>query len=164
MRSRIAVCTLALAVTVLSANAFLQVAGGNKGGEEETGPYDFVPNWPQPFARQGYIQGSIAGVFAETPNRVFVAMRGELKLPEQLPRNFNGSWGSFGERGASTEHIRGRTGSSTASPSTPTEISTPPTAMQGACRNSARSRGRIRRRSSRPRLYRRSADRAIRKI
>ena len=41
MRSRIAVCTLALAVTVLSANAFLQVAGGNKGGEEETGPYDF---------------------------------------------------------------------------------------------------------------------------
>ena len=74
---------------VLSSNS-------QKGGEEETGPYEVVPKWPQPFARQGYIQGSQGGVFAETPNRIFIANRGEIKLPEKLPNNFNGAWGSFG--------------------------------------------------------------------
>src|SRR5262249_42293364 len=74
---------------VLSSNS-------QKGGEEETGPYEVVPKWPQPFARQGYIQGSQGGVFAESPNRIFMANRGEIKLPEKLPNNFNGAWGSFG--------------------------------------------------------------------
>ena len=46
---------------VLSSNS-------QKGGEEETGPYEVVSKWPQPFARQGYIQGSQGGVFAESPN------------------------------------------------------------------------------------------------
>ena len=79
---------------LLSAPALLQ----QKGGEEETGPYQVVSNWPQPFARQGYIQGSQGGVFAESPNRIFMANRGELKLPEKLPNNFNGAWGSLGDR------------------------------------------------------------------
>src|SRR6266516_3566326 len=74
---------------VLSSNS-------QKGGEEETGPYEVVSKWPQPFARQGYIQGSQGGVFAESPNRIFIANRGEIKLPEKLPNNFNGAWGSFG--------------------------------------------------------------------
>src|SRR5437660_111079 len=69
-----------------------------KGGEEETGPYDVARNWPQPFARQGYVQGSQGGVFAETPNRIFLLNRGELKLPDQLPPAFNGSWGSLGQQ------------------------------------------------------------------
>ena len=38
------------------------------------------------------------GIFAETPNRIFIANRGELKLPDKLPRNFTGFWGSFGSR------------------------------------------------------------------
>jgi streptogramin lyase len=37
-------------------------------------------------------------VFAETPNRIFIAARGELKLPETLPRTFNGIWGSLNQR------------------------------------------------------------------
>jgi peptidylamidoglycolate lyase len=70
-----------------------------KGGEgEETGPYDVVANWPQPFARPGYVQGSQGGVFAESSNRIFLANRGELKLPEALPTDFNGAWGSLGQR------------------------------------------------------------------
>jgi DNA-binding beta-propeller fold protein YncE len=69
-----------------------------KGGEEETGPYEVTPNWPQPFARQGYVQGSQGGVFAETPNRIFLLNRGELKLPDKLPPAFNGSWGSLGQQ------------------------------------------------------------------
>ena len=68
-----------------------------KGGEEETGPYDVAAKWPAPFARSGYVQGSQGGVFAETPNRIFLANRGELKLPEKLPNNFNGAWGSLGQ-------------------------------------------------------------------
>ena len=37
-------------------------------------------------------------MFAETPNRIFLAVRGELKLPATLGRGFNGIWGSLGER------------------------------------------------------------------
>jgi len=71
----------------------------SKGGEgEAAGPYDVAEHWPQPFARSGYMQGSQGGVFAETPNRIFLANRGELKLPATLPADFNGSWGSLGQR------------------------------------------------------------------
>ena len=91
-------CALAsvIAFGLLSAPAYLQQP--QKGGEDETGPYEVVPNWPQPWARQGYIWGSQPGVFAETPNRIFLAVRGELKLPATLGRGFNGIWGSLGER------------------------------------------------------------------
>ena len=78
---------------LLSAPMFSQ----QKGGEEETGPYDVVANWPQSFARPGYIWGSQGGVFAESPNRIFLLNRGEVKLPEKLPDSFNGSWGSLGQ-------------------------------------------------------------------
>jgi DNA-binding beta-propeller fold protein YncE len=66
-----------------------------KGGEDITGPYDVVDGWVKPFAKPGYIQGSQGGVFAESPNRIFVLNRGELKLPDKLPEfGFNGAWGS----------------------------------------------------------------------
>ncbi len=83
-----------ISLELLAGPALLQ----EKGGEEETGPYDVVANWPQPFARQGYVQGSQSGVFAETPNKIFLLNRGELRLPEKLPANFNGSWGSLGQQ------------------------------------------------------------------
>src|SRR5215471_16277312 len=81
-------------IALVPSTAFMQ----QKGGEEETGPYDVVENWPQPWAKQGYIWGSQPGIFAESPNRIFIAARGELKLPDTLPRGFNGIWGSLGER------------------------------------------------------------------
>src|SRR5215471_19032748 len=71
-----------------------------KGGEDATGEYNVVAGWPGPFAKPGYIQGAISGVFAESPNRIFVMNRGEIKLAEKLPNSFNGSWGSTGERAA----------------------------------------------------------------
>ena len=79
-----------------SAPALLQ----EKGGDDRTGPYDVVPNWPQPlaFAKPGYIWGSTGGIFAETPNRIFIANRGELKLPPTVPPGFTGFWGSFNEQ------------------------------------------------------------------
>ena len=73
-------------------------ASVQKGGEDETGPYLVVDKWMQPFAQPGYIQGSQAGVFAESPDRIFVLNRGELKLPDTLPTDFNGAWGSTGQR------------------------------------------------------------------
>jgi peptidylamidoglycolate lyase len=82
---------------VFSLGLFSASVLAQKGGEEETGPYDVVANWPQKFAKEGYIQGSQGGVFAESPNRIFIANRGELKLPDKLPPNFNGSWGSTGQ-------------------------------------------------------------------
>ena len=90
--------TTALAVAFGLAMISLPALAQPKGGEEETGPYEVVAKWPQPFARPGYIQGSQGGVFAETPNRIFIVNRGELKLPEKLPNNFNGAWGSTGQQ------------------------------------------------------------------
>src|SRR3954465_10909202 len=92
MRFSVIAATTLLVVGV-SASATLQ-----KGGENETGPYDAVSNWPQPFARAGYIQGSQGGVFAESPDRIYILNRGELKVPEKLPADWNGAWGSTGER------------------------------------------------------------------
>ncbi len=70
-----------------------------RGGSEMTGPYDVVQGWPKwahPYPRPGYIWGSQGGVFAESPDRIFLASRGEIKLPAQVPRNFPGNWGAFG--------------------------------------------------------------------
>ena len=92
---------LAMLVT-LAASSFPhpQQAQQQKGGQDETGEYNVVANWPGQFAKPGYIQGAISGVFAETPNRIFVMNRGEIKLPAKLPNGFNGSWASTGERAA----------------------------------------------------------------
>src|SRR5438477_12751112 len=67
-----------------------------RGGEDETGPYEVVPNWPQKLPHEGYVWGSQGGVFAESSNRIILLNRGELKLPEKLPNNFTGWWGSIG--------------------------------------------------------------------
>ena len=66
-----------------------------KGGEDETGPYDVVAGFPQAIAPKGYVYGSQAGVFAETPNRIFIASRGELLLPAIPPAGYNGSYGTI---------------------------------------------------------------------
>lgn len=91
---RVGVASAALALLLAIPVLALQ----QKGGEQETGPYDVVEGWPQPWAKPGYIWGSQPGVFAESPNRIYLATRGELKLPDPLPRGFNGIWGSLGER------------------------------------------------------------------
>ena len=59
-------------------------------------PYDVVRGWHKPFSQPGFAFGAIAGVFAESPNRVFVAQRGETRLPDPLPPEFAGFAGSIG--------------------------------------------------------------------
>src|SRR5436305_11074599 len=70
--------------TVSAANAPAQEIGG----QEEFGPYDVVPNWPLPLAdgpdgvkHAGWTWGSTGAIYAETPDRIWIAMRGELPLP-----------------------------------------------------------------------------------
>ncbi len=59
-----------------------------KGGQEEFGPYEPVPNWPQPLPdgpdgvkHDGWTWGSVGAVYAESPDRIWIAQRGELPLP-----------------------------------------------------------------------------------
>jgi peptidylamidoglycolate lyase len=58
-----------------------------KGGQDMFGAYDVVPNWPKPLAtvpgHEKWTWGAGQGVFAESPNRVFVLQRGELPVVER---------------------------------------------------------------------------------
>ena len=63
-------------------------AGQEKGGQEEFGPYELVEDWPKPLPdgpdgvkHAGWTWGSMGSVWAETPDRIWLAMRGELPLP-----------------------------------------------------------------------------------
>ena len=76
-------CALA-AVALVTYTAVAQ----EKGGQEEFGPYEVVPNWPQPLPdgpdgvkHEGWTWGSVGAVYAETPDRIWIAQRGELPLP-----------------------------------------------------------------------------------
>ena len=75
---------LACAVFVVGAAQTSQ----EKGGQEEFGPYELVENWPQPLPdgtdgvkHDGWTWGSVGAVYAETPDRIWIAQRGELPLP-----------------------------------------------------------------------------------
>ena len=59
-------------------------------------PYDVVEAWHKPFAKQGFAFGGNSGVFAESPDRIFIAQRGETRLPIPIPPEFAGYAGSIG--------------------------------------------------------------------
>jgi hypothetical protein len=59
-------------------------------------PYDVVRGWHKPFAQPGFAFGGNSGVFAESPNRIFIAQRGEARLPDRIPPAFAGFAGSLG--------------------------------------------------------------------
>ena len=59
-------------------------------------PYDIVRGWHKPFAKPGFAFGGNSGVFAESPDRIFVAQRGEFKMPDPVPPGFVGFAGSIG--------------------------------------------------------------------
>ena len=65
---------------------------GEKGGQDTFGAYKPVADWPKPLSQlpqhEKWTWGSTQGVFAESPNRVFILQRGELPdfpRPESRP-------------------------------------------------------------------------------
>jgi len=58
-------------------------------------PYNVVRGWHKPFAQPGFAFGGNSGIFAESPNRIFIAQRGETKLPDPVPSEFAGYAGSI---------------------------------------------------------------------
>lgn len=84
MRVVASVALLLIALVSLAPAATEQ----ERGGQEEFGPYEVVPNWPQPLPdgadgvkHDGWTWGSVGAVYAETPDRIWIAQRGELPLP-----------------------------------------------------------------------------------
>lgn len=59
-------------------------------------PYEVVGSWLKPFAVEGFAFGGNSGVFAESPDRIFVLQRGETRLPRPVPQEFSGFAGSVG--------------------------------------------------------------------
>src|SRR5687767_15385949 len=58
-------------------------------------PYDVVRGWHKPFSAPGFAFGGNSGVFAESPDRIFVAQRGEFQLPSPVPPDYAGFAGSL---------------------------------------------------------------------
>ena len=84
----IAACSSPTASPSASDKAAPAAVSQEKGGQEEFGPYELVENWPQPLEdgpdgvkHEGWTWGSVGAVFAETPDRIWIAQRGELPLP-----------------------------------------------------------------------------------
>ena len=76
-RAATAVFALLMAVGVLA-----QVPA-EKGGGDETGPYNLVAGWPQNYCGPGHVIGSTAGIWAESPDRVIIFNRGCLAVLKQ---------------------------------------------------------------------------------
>jgi len=77
-----------------------------RGGFDISGPYQVDPNWPKKtWPAPGYIWGSQSGVYPESPDRVFLASRGEIELPKdvRVGPNFPGNWGALNRGGATGE-------------------------------------------------------------
>src|SRR3990170_926780 len=65
---------------------------GQKGGQDVTGPYEVVADWPKPLSQlpghERWTWGAVQSIFAESPNRVLILTRGDLpKLdrPQEEP-------------------------------------------------------------------------------
>jgi len=78
-------------VLVMTEPSFAAIPG-QIGGQDQTGPYEAVPDWPKPLSQlpghADWTWGAVQGIFAESPDRVFVLMRGELpdlERPEEVP-------------------------------------------------------------------------------
>jgi len=87
----------ALAAVLLSACVLAPAMRAQSVPEGPVGPspYDIVRGWQKPFAGPGYAFGGNSGVFAESPDRIFIAQRGEFRLPDPVPAGFAGFAGSL---------------------------------------------------------------------
>ena len=92
--------TVSTATVLALAGAFATLGAQSQpgviSGPVGPSPYDIVRGWHKPFADPGFAFGGNSGVFAESPNRILVAQRGEFRLPDPVPSGFLGFAGSIG--------------------------------------------------------------------
>ena len=81
------VLTLVVVVVsgILAPAAHLQDVPRNPYTQPSTAYYD-VQRWPSNFASPGYIRASNSAIFVESPDRIYLATRGEVKLPDRFRR------------------------------------------------------------------------------
>lgn len=93
----VAPVAVALAVAAGVTTLVAQQKPGVISGPTGPSPYDVVRYWHQPFAKPGFAFGGNSGIFAESPNRILVAQRGEYRLPNPVPPTFTAGFaGSIG--------------------------------------------------------------------
>ena len=94
---RVTMCVSALALALAAVMmVFPDRASLQDLGPTGPSPYEVVDGWLQPFASEGFALGGNSGVFAESPDRIFIAQRGETRLPDPVPSGFAGFVGSIG--------------------------------------------------------------------
>lgn len=68
-----------------------------KGGQDVYGPYQVVADWPKPMSQlpghENWTWGSVDGVFAQNPNRVYILQRGEVPVLSRPPNTPLPQWG-----------------------------------------------------------------------
>ena len=95
--SCVAVRSFILAVPLLVLTGLAgEPATAQELGPSGPSPYEVVEGWLKPFAAPGFAFGGNSGVFAESPDRIFVLQRGETRLPDPVPSGFAGYVGSIG--------------------------------------------------------------------
>ncbi len=86
--NRVTPLAAAIALSVLTPSLVRsQEAVPTTGGQEQTGHYNPVHGWPKQ-VHDGWVGGSNQGVFAESPDRIFITQRGwlpELERPSNTP-------------------------------------------------------------------------------
>jgi NHL repeat len=96
MRTSLALLNAGLSLAATATALLAQTTPGVISGPVGPSPYDVVRGWHKPNSEPGYTFGGSSGVFAESPNRIFLAQRGEYKLPDPVPPAFAGFAGSIG--------------------------------------------------------------------
>src|SRR6476469_763149 len=96
MHRLVAGATMLLALTTLNAQTQTQSPSISVDGPIGPSPYNVVRGWHKPFSEPGFAFGGNSGVFAESPDRIFVAQRGAFRMPDPTPPGFLGFPGSIG--------------------------------------------------------------------
>jgi len=88
--------SLGLIIATGSAALFAQTKPAVVSGPVGPSPYNVIRYWHKPFSEPGFAFGGNSGVWAESPDRIFILQRGETRLPDPLPDNYAGFAGSLG--------------------------------------------------------------------
>ncbi|MDB9950489.1 hypothetical protein OAD56_03710, partial [Gammaproteobacteria bacterium] len=90
IRSLLGALGTAVSLVAASVATAQQAPEGNARGPIGPSPYDIQSLWHKPFAEPGFAFGGNSGVWAESPDRIIIAQRGETVLPYPIKDDFLG--------------------------------------------------------------------------